>query len=202
MSNYFSHSTALVESESIGDDTKIWCFSHITEGAIIGKNCNIGEHCYIESGSFIGDNVTIKNGCSIWDGVTIQKGAFIGPNVAFTNDSMPRSPRERAHRNYYKNKKNWLEHTLVKEGVSIGANSTILSGLTIHEFAMIGAGSVVTKDINSHTLVYGNPARFKYFLCECCNRLNFINEESECVNCGSVFRKKDNKIHKILSLNN
>lgn len=196
MSNYFSHPTALVESKSIGEKTTIWCFSHVAKGAIIGNNCNIGDHCYIESGAIIGDNVIIKNGNSIWEGVTIKQDAFIGPNVAFTNDLMPRSSRNITQQSYYNNKKNWLQTTLVKDGASVGANATILCGLIIHEFAMIGAGSVVTKDIYPYTLVHGNPAQFKYYVCQCCNRLIFNYNKSVCSNCGCSYEKRDQNIHK------
>jgi len=146
----FIHPKAICDSKNIGAGTKIWAFSHVSPGAKIGNNCNICENIYIENKVLIGNNVTIKNGVQIWDGITIENNVFIGPNVTFTNDKFPRSKH---HRSDY-------EKTLVKSGASIGANATILPGLIIGEYAMIGAGSVVTKSVPDRTLVLGNPARF------------------------------------------
>ncbi|EPK3460566.1 DapH/DapD/GlmU-related protein [Elizabethkingia anophelis] len=145
------HPTADVQSKSIGEGTLIWQFCVILEQAIIGRNCNINFNVFIENNVKIGDNVTIKPGVQIWDGITIEDNVFIGPNVTFTNDKYPIS----------KNKDFLLLKTIVKEGVSIGANSTILPGITIHENATIDAGSVVTKDIPANEIWFGNPARKK-----------------------------------------
>ena len=145
----FIHPQALVESEEIGEGTRIWAFAHVMKGARIGKGCNIGDHSFIESGVTIGDDVTVKNGVSIWEGVEIGDRVFVGPNVAFTNDLRPRSKAYHAK----------PERTVVREGASIGANATILSGITIGQYAMIGAGAVVTKDVRDFELVTGNPAR-------------------------------------------
>jgi len=142
------HETAIVESENIGESTKIWAFCNILKGAIIGKNCNICDGCFIESNVTVGDNVTIKNGVYLWDGITIEDDVFIGPNATFTNDRYPRS----------KNIRYVQQMTILKLGCSIGANATILSGIVIGQHAMIGAGAVVTKDVPDFTLVYGNPA--------------------------------------------
>ncbi|MDR0723108.1 MAG: N-acetyltransferase [Treponema sp.] len=138
----------------MGKDTKIWQFCVIFRNAIIGNNCNICAHVLIENNVKIGNNVTVKSGVQIWDGVTIDDDVFIGPNVTFTNDLIPRSkhyPEE-----YLK--------TVLKKGSSIGANATILSGHIIGEYAFIGAGTVVTKDIPPYTLWYGNPARQKGYI--------------------------------------
>jgi len=143
------HSLSDVQSKSIGKNTSIWQFCVVLPSAIIGDNCNICSHCLIENDVKIGNNVTIKSGVQIWDGIIVEDNVFIGPNVTFTNDLQPRS-------------KQYPEQflaTIIKQGASIGANSTILPGITIGEGAMIGAGSVVTKDIKAHSTVVGNPAK-------------------------------------------
>lgn len=178
--NYFKHPTALVESKDIGAGTKIWAFTHVMPGVKIGKICSIGDHCFLEKGVIIKDNVTIKNGVSIWEGVEIGNGVFIGPNVVFTNDLWPRSPRWLSYR--YKDKK-WLISTKIEEGASIGANSTILCGITIGRYSMIGAGSVVTKDIPPHSLVYGVPAKIHGLVCTCGQKLIQQKGQLICPNC-------------------
>ena len=144
------HKLADVQSKQIGKDTNIWQFCVILPNAIIGNNCNICANVFIENDVFVGNNVTVKCGVQLWDGVTVEDDVFIGPNVTFTNDLFPRSKQ-------YPQK---FEKTIIKKGASIGANSTILAGITIGENAMIGAGSVVTKDVPANTLWYGNPAEF------------------------------------------
>ena len=171
MQNFKKHSTAIVETKAIGKGTTIWAFSHIFPGAKIGLNCNINDHTLIENDVVIGNNVTIKSGVHIWDGVCIGNNVFIGPSVVFTNDLSPRSkvyPTE-------------FVKTVIEDFVSIGANSTIIAGNTIGEYAMIGAGSVITKDVPSYTLWYGNPAIFKGYVCTCGKKLN---EKKYCVSCA------------------
>lgn len=144
------HHLADVQSKNIGKGTTIWQFCVILKDAIIGENCNINCNVFIENDVKIGDNVKIKPGVQIWDGITIEDDVFIGPNVTFTNDLFPRS----------KNKTFDLKRTLIKKGVSIGANATLLAGITIGENTLIGAGSVVTKDVPANEIWMGNPAKF------------------------------------------
>jgi acetyltransferase-like isoleucine patch superfamily enzyme len=148
------HPLSDVRTVKIGEDTNIWQFCVVFPESCIGKNCNICANVLIENKVVIGDNVTIKSGVQLWDGVTIEDDVFIGPNVTFTNDLVPRS---KIH-----NKQ--IEKTLIKKGVSIGANSTIIAGIVIEEYAFIGAGSVVTKNISKNTFWYGNPATQKGFV--------------------------------------
>lgn len=157
--NYI-HEKALVETKDIGAGTKIWAFAHVMAGVVIGEECNIGDHVFIESGVRIGNGVTIKNNALIWKGVQIADYAFIGPNAVFTNDLCPRSPRIPQIREQNRAEADWLVETHVEEGASIGANATILPGVTLGKYCMVGAGSVVTKDVEPFTLVVGNPARF------------------------------------------
>ena len=151
--NYFKHEKALVESENIGDNTRIWAFAHVLAGAVIGSDCNICDHVFIENKVIIGDRVTIKCGVQIWDGLRVEDDVMVGPNATFTNDIFPRSKQPFE-----------LRTTRVMKGASIGANATILCGLTIGEEAMVGAGAVVTKDVPPRALVVGNPARILRYL--------------------------------------
>ncbi|MCO6563845.1 MAG: N-acetyltransferase [Apibacter sp.] len=142
------HPTSDVQTNNIGDNTFIWQFCVILKNAIIGSNCNINFNVFIENDVTIGNNVTIKAGVQVWDGVIIEDDVFIGPNVTFTNDLIPRSKQ-------YPSK---FEKTIIKKGASIGANSTIVAGHSIGEYSLIGAGSVITKDVPPYTVWYGNPA--------------------------------------------
>lgn len=187
----FIHHTALVETSEIGEGTDIWAFTHILNGARIGKNCNIGDHCYIEAGAVVGNNVTIKNGNMLCEGVTIEDGVFIGPYVSFTNDLYPRSPRLPQVRQRYTTKQ-WLVNTRVKKGASLGAGTIILAGITVDEYAMVGAGAVITKNTPPYSLLIGNPARIVGYVCQCGKRLNFIQESAICKECNLEFRKSDN----------
>jgi acetyltransferase-like isoleucine patch superfamily enzyme len=148
------HELADVKSDSIGEDTVVWQFAVICKGAIIGKNCNINCHTFIESDVIIKDNVTLKSGVFLWDGTRVENDVFIGPNATFVNNSFPRS-------------KQFLKKPLqviLQKGCSIGANATILGNVTIGEYAFVAAGAVVTKNVPNHALVKGSPARFVYFV--------------------------------------
>jgi len=183
----FIHPTAIVESDSIGSGTSVWAFAHIMKDVIIGKDCNIGDHVFIESGVIIGNYITIKNNVMLWDGIKIEDGAFIGPGVIFTNDQYPRSKRFQKTSSRYSD--NWLKKTLIMEGCSIGAGSVILCGIQLGKFSMVGAGSVVTKSIPDHALVFGNPARLKGYVCQCGELLSFRNGKSNCAKCHLIYNK-------------
>lgn len=167
---FFQHPSALVESTAVGAGTRIWAFAHVLRGARIGAHCNIGDHCFVEGGARIGDNVTIKNGVAIWDGLIVRDNAFGGPFAVFTNDLAPRSPRFPAAARRYASK-GWLSRTVVEEGASVGANATILCGLRVGRFAMIGAGAIVTRAVPAYALMVGAPARQIGWVCECGTRL-------------------------------
>ena len=177
--NYYKHPTSIVESNKIGDGSKIWHFAHIRDKAEIGKDCNIGKDVYIDTDVKIGDNVKIQNFSSIYKGVEIENDVFVGPSVVFTNDLYPRAF-------IWNNER--IVQTVVKKGSSIGANSTIICGITIGKYAMIGAGSVVTKDVPEFGLVFGNPARLKGFVCYCGKKLKKIIETKD-------IKKKDDIVY-------
>ncbi len=161
--NPFVHPEAICDSDDVGNRTRIWAFAHVMSGVRIGSSCNIGEGVFVETGASIGDGVTVKNGVSIWDLVTLESEVFVGPNAVFTNDLNPRASVKKSRAD--------LLPTRVCRGATIGANATIVCGVTIGEFAMVGAGSVVTRSINPYELVIGNPARVVGFVCECGLRL-------------------------------
>jgi UDP-2-acetamido-3-amino-2,3-dideoxy-glucuronate N-acetyltransferase len=151
VAEFFQHPQALVETVTIGKGTRIWAFAHVLPNARIGEDCNICDHVFIENDVRVGDRVTIKCGVQLWDGVTLEDDVFVGPNVTFSNDPFPRSRQP----------PQMFSRTLVRYGASIGANATILPGLTIGIGAMIGAGAVVTKDVPPHAIVVGNPGRIR-----------------------------------------
>ena len=143
------HEQALVESDAVGAGTRVWAFAHVMDGAVLGRDCNVCDHTYVEGGAVVGDRVTIKSGVQLWDGVTIEDDVFLGPNATFTNDRFPRS---KVFFDEY-------ERTTVRRGASIGAGAVILPGVEIGEQAMVGAGAVVTADVPARAVVVGNPAR-------------------------------------------
>jgi acetyltransferase-like isoleucine patch superfamily enzyme len=154
MASFFQHAQALVESTAIGEGTRVWAFAHILPGAVVGRDCNVCDHVFIEGDVVVGDRVTIKSGVQLWDGLRIEDDVFIGPNATFTNDLLPRS-RERPER---------FPETLLRKGASIGANATILPGVTIGQHALVGAGAVVTRSVPAFAVVYGNPARIQRYV--------------------------------------
>lgn len=180
MSEYFIHHLAICESPNIGRGTKIWAFSHVLPGARIGRDCNIGEHCFIENDVIIGDECVIKNNIAIWDGVRIENRVFLGPNVVLTNDLRPRAKIVNSR----------PIPTLFSVGSSTGANATIVCGVTIGAWAIVGAGSVVTKSVPDFGLVYGNPARLHGFVCACTRTLSFMANEICLCTCGKRYRRE------------
>ncbi len=172
------HPLADVQSIRIGENTRVWQFAVILPDAIIGNNCNINCHTFIENDVLIGDNVTIKSGVYLWDGMIIEDDVFIGPGVVFTNDIRPRSKKSFE-----------LVQTIIKKGASIGANSTVLAGITIGEFAMTGTGSNITVDVPPYALVYGNPARVQGWVDEEGNKLEMIEGDRWRSQSGSIFQK-------------
>ena len=186
--NVFIHPTALVESNDVGDETKVWAFAHIMAGARVGRRCVVGDHAFIEGGVVIGDDATIKNASLLFDGVTVADGVFIGPGVRFTNDARPRSPRAMFARARYDTRE-WLLPTYVGTGASIGAGAIILPGVTIGAFSMVAAGSVVARDVAAHTVVKGTPAREYGLICRCGTELRTFSRVSQrnvslCAQCG------------------
>lgn len=185
--SFFKHNLAQVDSENIGNNTSIWQFSVVLKGAQIGNNCNICSHCFIENDVKIGNNVTVKAGIYLWDGIELENNVFLGPNVVFTNDIYPRSKQFKP-----------AEKTLIKQGASIGANSTILAGVTIGEYAMTGIGSVVTKNLKAHGLYYGNPAQHKGWIDEFGEKLTLNTEKNVWTNATNVeYRETSNGLEKI-----
>lgn len=175
-SSFFVHPLAEVErGAQIGAGTRIWRHAHIREHASLGEMCNVGKGVFIDSHVKIGSRVKIQNSASIFEGVTIEDGVFIGPHVCFTNDMYPRAITPDGA---LKSADNWqITPTLVKYGASIGAGAVIVCGITIGEFALIGAGSVVTKDVAPHALALGNPARPHGYVCRCAHRLLDVREQ-------------------------
>lgn len=157
------HPTSDIQTKNIGRGTRIWQNCVILEGAVIGENCNICFNVFVENDVVIGNNVVIKSGVQLWDGLSLEDNVFVGPNVTFTNDLLPRSGQQTIFA---------LTRTVLKNGASIGANATIICGITIGKYAMIGAGSVVTKNIPDYTLWFGNPAKFKSYICRCGEKLD------------------------------
>ena len=173
----FVHPLALCQSDDIGPGTRIWAFAHVLEGARIGSDCKVGGHVFVEGGVVVGNAVTIKNGVQLFSGVTVEDEVFLGPGAVFTNDASPRAP-------YPKGPGGWRA-TLVRRGATVGANATILSGLTIGCWAMVGAGSVVTGDVPGHAIVVGNPARQAGWACRCGLTLP---DSLACPACGRAWR--------------
>lgn len=176
----FVHPHALVEDGAkVGGGTRVWAFAHIVKGAVVGEDCNICDHTFIEGKVQVGDRVTLKCGVFLWDHLVAEDDVFIGPAAAFVNDMRPRS------RQYPPE----VAGTLLRQGCSIGANATVLGGLTIGRFAMVGAGAVVTRDVADFALVAGNPARFRRWICQCSRNLSFQNGAAVC-DCGRRFALK------------
>ncbi len=183
---FFAHPTASIDEDcEIGDGTKIWHHSHVMGGARIGKNCSIGQNVYVGQDVQIGSNVKIQNNVSVFKGVTLEDYVFCGPSMVFTNVFNPRSHISRKHE---------LRPTLVKKGSTIGANATVVCGHTIGQYAFVGAGSVVTKDVPPYALVYGNPARVRGWICECGVEIEFNKGLAMCQACGKTYKRDRDRV--------
>jgi len=150
------HPLGLCESTRVGDRTRVWAFAHVMAGAVVGADCNLGDHSFVEDGAVLGDRVTVKNGVAVWNGVTVEDDAFLGPYATLTNDLRPRSRRPAEP-----------VPTLIAKGASVGANATIVCGIRVGAYAFVAAGAVVTSDVPDHALVVGTPARQVGWVCVC-----------------------------------
>lgn len=189
--NYFAHETAVIdEGCEIGEGTKIWHFSHIMPNCKIGKKCNLGQNVVVSPEVILGDNVKVQNNVSIYSGVICEDDVFLGPSMVFTNITNPRSAV---------NRRGSYSKTIVKKGASIGANATIVCGHDIGEFAFIGAGAVVTKNVSAYALVVGNPSRQVGWMSEYGHKLAFdSNNEAVCPESGEKYVLKDKEVKKII----
>jgi UDP-2-acetamido-3-amino-2,3-dideoxy-glucuronate N-acetyltransferase len=179
----FVHPTAVIDKPaSIGAGTKIWHFCHVMPGAVIGDRCSLGQNVFVAANVRIGDGCKIQNNVSVYEGVILEDDVFCGPSMVFTNVRIPRSHVPRNTSDDY-------AKTLVRRGATIGANATIVCGVSIGEYAFVGAGAVVTKDVPSHALVYGNPATVHGYACLCGERLEFAGGRASCEACMGVYRK-------------
>lgn len=188
---YFVHESSYVDEPcQIGEGTHIWHFSHIMKDCKIGKNCNIGQNVVISPGVILGNNVKIQNNVSVYTGVIAKDNVFMGPSCVFTNVINPRS---------HVSRKNEYRETILGEGCSLGANSTIVCGHNVGKYALVGAGSVVTKDVPDYALVVGNPARIVGYMCNCGEKITF-NEDKQaiCKACNRKYIKNDNIVEEIL----
>jgi UDP-2-acetamido-3-amino-2,3-dideoxy-glucuronate N-acetyltransferase len=176
---YTAHPSSFVDAGAVvGRGTKIWHFCHVMPGAVIGERCSLGQNVVVMPGTRIGNNVKIQNNVSIYEGVELEDDVFCGPSCVFTNVINPRSHVSRKHE---------YQRTLVKRGASIGANATIVCGVTLHEFAFIGAGAVVTSDVPAYALMVGVPARRVGWMCQCGERLGLSGGRGTCAICGAGY---------------
>lgn len=183
MAEYFIHESSYVdEGAEIGNGTKIWHFCHVMPRSRIGDSCNIGQNVLVSSDVIIGNNVKIQNNISLYTGVIVEDDVFLGPSMVFTNVINPRS---------HVSRKDEYKTTLVRKGASIGANATIVCGVTLGCYCFVGAGAVVTKDVPDYALVYGMPASIRGWVCQCGEQLTFEGERAVCSGCGDAYRKQD-----------
>jgi UDP-2-acetamido-3-amino-2,3-dideoxy-glucuronate N-acetyltransferase len=188
MGESFVHESAYVDDGAqIGRDTKIWHFCHVLAGAVIGERCSLGQNVVVMNGVKIGNNVKIQNNVSVYEGVELEDDVFCGPSMVFTNVINPRS---------HVSRKNEYKRTLVRRGATIGANATILCGVTLDEYAFVGAGSVITKDVLAYALMVGVPARRVGWMCQCGERLSNRNPES-CKVCGTKYELDGDKLRRV-----
>src|SRR5213082_1291857 len=189
MADFFVHESSYVDDGArIGKGTKIWHFCHVMPGAVIGERCSLGQNVVVMPGTRIGNNVKIQNNVSIYEGVTLEDDVFCGPSCVFTNVMNPRSHVSRKHE---------YRSTLVKRGSSIGANATIVCGVTLGEYAFIGAGAVVTSDVPSYALMVGVPARRVGWMCQCGERLSVASGQAACAVCGPRYQETNGSLRAI-----
>jgi UDP-2-acetamido-3-amino-2,3-dideoxy-glucuronate N-acetyltransferase len=187
--NYWSHETAIIDPGArIGAGTKIWHWVHICAGAKIGQRCVLGQNVYVGNRSVIGDNVKIQNNVSIYDEVTLEDDVFCGPSMVFTNVNNPRS---------HVSRKSEFGRTLVRRGATIGANATVVCGHEIGQYAFIGAGAVVTRDVPSYALMVGTPARRMGWMCQCGERLPTRSGLVQCARCQGQYRTNKNNCERV-----
>jgi UDP-2-acetamido-3-amino-2,3-dideoxy-glucuronate N-acetyltransferase len=189
MPDYFVHESSYVDPGArIGAGTKIWHFCHVMPGAVIGEGCNLGQNVVVMPGTRIGNHVKIQNNVSIYEGVTLEDHVFCGPSCVFTNVLNPRSHVSRKHE---------YQPTLVKRGGTIGANATILCGVTLGEYAFVGAGAVVTSDVPAYALMVGVPARRVGWMCQCGERLRVAGPRGTCAACGAAYEESNGTLRPI-----
>jgi UDP-2-acetamido-3-amino-2,3-dideoxy-glucuronate N-acetyltransferase len=189
MADYFVHESSYVdEGAVIGKGTKVWHFSHIMPGAVIGERCNLGQNVVVMPGTQIGNNVKIQNNVSIYEGVVLEDDVFCGPSCVFTNVLNPRS---------HVSRKSEYRKTIVRRGASIGANATVVCGVTLGEYCFIGAGAVVTTDVLPFALMLGVPARRVGWMCQCGERLQVVNGAASCAACDTKYREEDGRLRLI-----
>lgn len=190
---YFAHPSSFIDEPcSIGAGTRIWHFCHISAGAVIGANCSLGQNVFVAARARIGNNVKIQNNVSVYEGVVLEDDVFCGPSIVFTNVVRPRSAVPRNRSEDYR-------PTIVRRGATLGANATIVCGVTIGENAFIGAGSVVTRDIPAFALAYGNPARIAGYACECGEQISFALETGSCLACAASYERTGDGIRRLIA---
>ena len=189
MPDYFVHESSYVDDGAkVGAGTKIWHFCHVMPGAVIGQRCNLGQNGVVMGGTRLGNNVKVQNNVSIYEGVVLEDDVFCGPSCVFTNVVNPRS---------HVSRKSEYQRTLVRRGASIGANATILCGITLGEYSFIGAGAVVRSDVPAFALMVGVPARRVGWMCRCGIRLQLRDGHATCAACGTVYREGDGTLRLI-----
>ena len=183
------HESSYVDDGAeVGAGSHVWHFSHVMRGARVGRNCTIGQNVFIGEGVRLGDNVKVQNNTSVYSGVTVEDDVFLGPSVVFTNVATPRSHVSRREE---------FVPTIVRRGAAIGANVTVVCGVTLGHYAMVGAGAVVTHDVPDYALAYGNPAEVRGWVCSCGERIEFYTEVAECRRCGARYELRDGVPHPV-----
>ncbi len=186
MTEFFVHDSSYVDDGAVvGSGTKIWHFCHVMPEAVIGENCNLGQNVVVMSRVTVGNNVKIQNNVSLYEGVILEDDVFCGPSCVFTNVSTPRS---------HVNRRNDYAQTRVRRGASIGANATVVCGVTLGEYCFVGAGAVITSDVPPYALMVGVPARRLGWMCQCGVRLHLVDSRARCEQCGAKFREASGRL--------